>query len=179
MSLCAEAGGEGCGQEAAPAGLKAGSRAPPAARRRSPRPYLLFRLAASGLPGPGLRGPEARPPGRRREPVGRSRRPPAPKQTFPRPSPPRAPSSRSAWPPGLAHAQCGPGPGAEQEERAAGRAAGPVNWQLRGEGWWLVSVSGGESVCAPPAPAPIRAAGKMGGARHCGRMGGGGGLVLL
>lgn len=42
-----------------------------------------------------------------------------------------------------------------------------------------MSVSGGESVCAPPAPAPIRAAGKRGGAQHCGRVGGGGGLVLL
>lgn len=36
-------------------------------------------------------------------------------------------------------------------------------------------VSRGESVCPPPAPAPTQAAGKMGGALHCGWMGGGGG----
>lgn len=36
-------------------------------------------------------------------------------------------------------------------------------------------VSRGESVCPPPAPAPTQADGKMGGALHCGWMGGGGG----
>lgn len=36
-------------------------------------------------------------------------------------------------------------------------------------------VSGGESVCPPPASTPTRADGKMGGALHCGWMGGGGG----
>lgn len=39
-------------------------------------------------------------------------------------------------------------------------------------------VSGGESVCPPLAPALIRADGKMGGALHCGWMGGGGDSVL-
>lgn len=33
-------------------------------------------------------------------------------------------------------------------------------------------VSRGESVCPPPAPAPTQAAGKMGGALHCGWMSG-------
>lgn len=36
-------------------------------------------------------------------------------------------------------------------------------------------VSRGECVCPPPAPAPTRADGKMGGAQHCGWMSGGGG----
>lgn len=132
--------------------------------------------------GLGQRGPGAQTPGQEREPVGCSHCslgrvwPPTPKQTFHRPLPaPQPPPCLRESATARAHtcAVRAQDRADEQEESAARRAAGPVNWQLRGRLVAGARRRRGQRL-PTPAPTPIRADGKMGGALHCGWTGGGG-----